>query len=128
MRSFSHLEAAAFERLNETVKKARAMASEVNVMSKEQLYMYLEREGLDSDVIETLRSNKISGSSFLELASEHLKELFPVIGDRIAVHKFLEKIKGPSKMDSIASSSKSMVGLHAEYNLSVKSHIFAKYF
>ena len=72
MRSFSHLEAAAFERLNETVKKARAMASEVNVMSKEQLYMYLKREGLDSDVIETLRSNKISGSSFLELASEYV--------------------------------------------------------
>ena len=86
------------------------MANDISIMSKEEL-AYLEQEGLDSDVIETLRSNKISGSSFLELSLEDLKELFPIVGDRIAVKKLQEKFKGPVKADSIACSSKSMVGL-----------------
>ena len=87
------------------------MANDISIMSKEELASYLEQEGLDSDVIETLRSNKISGSSFLELSLEDLKELFPIVGDRIAVKKLQEKFKGPVKADSIAYSSKSMVGL-----------------
>lgn len=57
------------------------MATDISIMSKEELASYLEQEGLDSDVIETLRSNKLSGSSFLELSLEDLKELFPIIGD-----------------------------------------------
>ena len=31
--------------------------------------------------------------TFLELSKEHLKELFPVVGDRIAVSKLLESLK-----------------------------------
>ena len=94
----------------------------ISIMSKEELPSYLEQEGLDTDVIDTLKCNKISSSSFLELSSEDLKELFPIVGDRIAVKKLLEKVKGPLKADSIASSSKSMVGLpeFKFYHASVK--------
>ena len=70
---------------------------EVSDLSKEELSKYLERHGLEPEVIDTIIRNRISGASFLELKSEHLKELFPVIGDRIAVNKILEKVKTSSK-------------------------------
>ena len=50
---------------------------EVSDLSKEGLSKYLERHGLEPEVIDTIKKNRISGASFLELKSEHLKELFP---------------------------------------------------
>ena len=68
------------------------MMDEVSDLSKQELSKYLERQGLEPEVIDTIKRNRISGASFLELKSEHLKELFPVICDRITVNKILQDL------------------------------------
>lgn len=68
-------------------------------LSIEELCEYLKNQNFQSEVIESVGRNRISGSSFLELTPEHLKELFPAIGDRMSVSKLLNKTKeakGPS--------------------------------
>ena len=62
-------------------------------MSKEELCDYLDGKGLDPEAVDAVRQNRLSGATFLELSKEHLKELFPVVGDRIAVSKLLESLK-----------------------------------
>ena len=64
-------------------------------MSKDDLCSYLERQDLEKEAVDTIRSNRISGAAFLELTPEHLKELFPVVSDRISVNKILQKVKAP---------------------------------
>ena len=55
-----------------------------------ELCCLLGEKGLDSDVIELFRSNKIDGAVFLDLNKEELKELGVVaLGDR----KKIEKIR-----------------------------------
>ena len=54
---------------------------------------YLNSKDLDPEAIDTIKQNRLSGATFLELSKEHLKELFPVVGDRIAVSKLLESLK-----------------------------------
>ena len=71
------------------------MANEIILMSKDDLCSYLERQDLEKEAVDTIRSNRISGAAFLELTPEHLKELFPVVGDRISVNKILQKVKAP---------------------------------
>ena len=65
---------------------------------------------MNFDVIEMLENNKISGS-FSKLSSEGLRDIFPIVGDRIAVKKLQEKVRGPLKVDSVATSSKSIISL-----------------
>ena len=48
---------------------------------------------VDEDVIATFRKHKISGAMFLSLEDEQLKELFPILGDRMAVKQLLKKIR-----------------------------------
>lgn len=43
-------------------------------------------------VAEAFQANLINGEAFLELSEEDLKELLPVIGDRILVRKPLKKL------------------------------------
>ena len=62
-------------------------------MSKEDLCDYLNTKGLDPEAIDTVKKNRLSGATFLELSKEHLKELFPIVGDRIAVSTLLESLK-----------------------------------
>lgn len=62
-------------------------------MSKDELCDYLKCKDLDPEAVETVKQNRLSGATFLELSKEHLKELFPVVGDRIAVSKLLESLK-----------------------------------
>ena len=68
-------------------------AERVAKMSKEELCDYLNGKTLDPEAVDTVRQNRLSGATFLELSKEHLKELFPVVGDRIAVSKLLESLK-----------------------------------
>ena len=63
-------------------------------MSKDEFCDYLKCKDLDPEAVETVKQNRLSGATFLELSKEHLKELFQVVvGDRIAVSKLLESLK-----------------------------------
>jgi len=52
---------------------------------------FLEAEGAHEDIIRTFLDNRISGEAFLSLEEDDLKELVPVIGDRIFVKKLLQQ-------------------------------------
>ncbi len=51
--------------------------------------------GLGSEVVDVIQRNRLTAATFLELSSEHLKELFPIVGDRISVTKLLQELKEP---------------------------------
>lgn len=53
----------------------------------------LKEKGFHSDVVTSFNRNRISGATFLDLSEEDLKDLVPVIGDRVDVRKLLVQLK-----------------------------------
>ena len=45
------------------------------------------------DVIRNFSANRVSGATFVHLRDDDLKELLPIIGDRVGVRKLLEELK-----------------------------------
>ena len=54
---------------------------------------FLMKEGFHEDVISSFSSNRICGASFCALTEEDLKELLPVIGDRVRIRRLLQEVK-----------------------------------
>ena len=64
--------------------------ADVRSLSISELCSLLKEKGLDNDVVEVFRSNKIDGAVFLDLNREDLRELGIVaLGDQ----KKIEKIR-----------------------------------
>ena len=61
---------------------------------------------VDQDVINTIRSHKITGAMFLSLDNEQLKELFPTLGDRMSVKHLLKKFTDTAMMANENDTSK----------------------
>ena len=57
----------------------------------QQLSDYLLSSGIREEVAKAFQANLINGEAFLYL-SEDLKELLPVIGNRILIRKLLKKL------------------------------------
>ena len=53
---------------------------------------YLLFRGIQEEVMEAFQANLINGEAFLDLSQEDLKELLPVIRDRILIRKLLKKL------------------------------------
>lgn len=82
--------------LHNAIGMAMAVTKDqVHSFSGDELCEYLESQNVDPDIIETVKKNKISGASFLQLTEDHLKEMFPVIGERMCVSQLLQTLKGP---------------------------------
>ena len=65
-------------------------------------YLLAER-GVHSDVVSCFSDNRISGATFLELSEDDLKDLLPVIGDRVNVRGLLaeaREVKTPNHLPS----------------------------
>ena len=61
-------------------------------MSVDELCEHLKKvEGIQEDILSVLHANKINGANFLELNAELLKELFPVVGERLMVARTIRK-------------------------------------
>ena len=54
---------------------------------------YLEDKNFDEDIVQRFSRNKICGFTFLSLSEDDLKELLPVIGERVRVRQFLKETK-----------------------------------
>ena len=52
---------------------------------------YLRKRGLHDDLVESIVTNRIDSGTFLSLTENDLKELAPVIGDRVCLRKVLEE-------------------------------------
>ena len=61
------------------------MELDVGSLSVEELCDLLSNKGLSEEVVQAIETNKVGGRSFLVLTDEHLKEMFPLVGERIAV-------------------------------------------
>ena len=62
-------------------------------MNCEDLANFLETENVHEDVTSAFIKNRICGQAFLNLSNDDLKELIPVIGDRVCVRGVLEKAR-----------------------------------
>ena len=54
---------------------------------------YLEDKNFDEDIVHRFSKNKICGSTFLNLTEDDLKDLLPVIGERVRVRKLLKEAR-----------------------------------
>lgn len=54
---------------------------------------YLTREGVHEEVIEMFLCNRICGETFCDLNEEDLKELLPVVGDRVRIRRLLKEMR-----------------------------------
>lgn len=61
--------------------------------SVDDLVDFLLEKGVCEDVAENFRKNRVSGTAFLKLTEEDLKELVPIIGVRTEVRDILAESK-----------------------------------
>ena len=81
-------------------------AKDVEGFSREELCEYVEKQ-LELEAVDIIRKNRLSGASFLQLTCDHLKEMFPVIGDRIPVTRLLDQLRGcPQSSSKSATPAK----------------------
>jgi len=57
---------------------------------------YLGEKGVHCDLIESIIANRIDRGFLISLSESNLKELAPVIGDRICLRKILEEVRNVS--------------------------------
>ena len=88
--------------------EALCQASMAN-MNTADLFCLLEEAGVHEDVTRSFTENRINGMGFLSLTEEDLKELVPVIGDRISVRKLKENFKKEPRQQE------QVTGMHHTY-------------
>ena len=73
-----------------------------------------DEKKLDGELVQRFSKNKICGCTFLSLTEEDLKELLPVIGERVRVRQLLKEIKQVryKHVQVLHSGSASTVAIH----------------
>ena len=61
--------------------------------SIEEVKEYLLDNGIDDEIADNFRRNKVDGSALVKLTEEDVKELVPLVGVRPAVREILQTIK-----------------------------------
>ena len=62
--------------------------------SHQQLADYLATSaGIRSEAVSEFQANLINGDAFLSMSEDDLKDLLPVIGDRIQIRNLLKKLR-----------------------------------
>ena len=59
----------------------------------EEFAEYLHKRGVHDDLIQAIVNNRIDSGLFLNLTEDDLKDLAPVIGDRVCLRKILEEAR-----------------------------------
>ena len=68
----------------------------IQKMSVDQLCDYLAKHLVDiKDVLENIRIHKIDGAAFLQLNEEYLREVAPLLGDRIKLKSVVSNAHEP---------------------------------
>lgn len=65
----------------------------INALTVSGLLDFLLSKEVSQDVLNSFEHHGIDGAAFLEMNDEHLKEVAPRIGDRIALKKLLSESK-----------------------------------
>jgi len=62
-------------------------------LSCNDLGEYLTAQGIHEDVVAVFNANRICGEAFMEFQENDLREMLPVIGDRVRIRKLLDSLK-----------------------------------
>lgn len=65
----------------------------LKLLNCEELSEVLESQGVHGDIVAAFSNNRISGEAFLNLTEDDLKELLPIIGDRIYIRGLLQNAR-----------------------------------
>lgn len=73
---------------------ACSLAKQLESFSVEDVCDYLRRQApkLDNAVFDKLSEHKIDGEAFMELNEEYLREIAPLLGDRLKIKKVINAI------------------------------------
>ena len=69
----------------------------------DQLCDFLVERHVNYDVIFTVRENFLVGRDFIDLTEDHLKELFPAVGSRMAVSRLVKSLQPDSRSSNSLS-------------------------
>lgn len=61
-------------------------------LSVEDLQAFLLDKGICSEIVSNFVTNRVSGSAFLKLTEEDLKDLVPIIGVRTDIRDILSQV------------------------------------
>lgn len=66
--------------------------AEFSSFSPEEVSSFLKKEvpGISRSILESLSTQKIDGEVFLELDDEYLREIAPLVGDRLKLKKAIK--------------------------------------
>ena len=67
------------------------MVSHFEALSPEDVYIFLEKEipTISEDILKKIVEHKIDGEVFLSLNDEYLREIAPLLGDRLKIKHVL---------------------------------------
>ena len=65
----------------------------LNLLNCDEFSEFLEAQGAHEDIVASFSTNRISGEAFLNLSEDDLKELLPVIGDRVYIRGLLRNAR-----------------------------------
>ena len=86
-----------------------ASVMEVRALNCEDLGNFLEAEGFHENILSAFIRNRICGKTFLALTEDDLKELVPVIGDRVHVREILQRERKVIVLTAYISSVKAKI-------------------
>lgn len=73
--------------------EVQAVMNDVRQLTCNEFSEYLTREGVHEEIIAKFSDNRICGETFCDLTEEDLKELLPVVGDRVRIRRLLKEAK-----------------------------------
>ena len=78
------------------------MANEIILFNAPELRDWLEtKDDITADILDTLETNRVNGRALIELSANDLKELFPILGDRKAVQRVVDRLKPQQKVHQV---------------------------
>lgn len=65
---------------------------DVHIMSIEDFAEYLSDSYFDDDLVDVLRKNKISGTTFMKLSERQMEKMIPAVGDVVELRELQERL------------------------------------
>ena len=100
---------------------ASSLAKQFEGFSAEEVCDYLRQQApkLDKNVFEKLLEHKIDGEVFVVLNEEYLREIAPLLGDRLKIKKIINAILVSTVCDKICNVIVYVYGIMFLFNFSL---------
>ena len=71
---------------------------DIGKLTVEDLFLYLSLE-LDEDIAKVMKDQSISGQNFLDLTNEDVREILPLVGQRMRVMQLKSNLMTPKNVE-----------------------------